>query len=85
MEWSGVSLLIADHSLCPRPCLVEEEFFLGLDPWPNIYIDMSSLAFHPHSGGIGKIFTYIATVHNSHLSQTQTLTLDSQTLNFLNS
>jgi len=46
---------------------------------------MGSLAFHLHSGGIGKILTYIATVHNSHLSQTQTLTLNSQTLNFLNS
>ena len=25
---------MADNSLCPQPCLAEEEFFLGLGLWP---------------------------------------------------
>ena len=29
MEWSGVSILMADHTLPPRPCLTEKVFFLG--------------------------------------------------------
>ena len=82
MGWSGMSLLMTDHTLCPRLWLAEEGFFLGpppgwlwsdfisslantdplwtcfpilrlvkvlgLDHWPNIYIDMGSLTFHPH-------------------------------------
>ena len=75
MEWFGMLLSMADHTLCPRPCPAEEGFFLiflpsgsdripfllslaqtplevfnvlGLGPWPNIYINMGSLAFHPY-------------------------------------
>ena len=94
MEWSGVSLLMADHTLCPRPCLVEEGFFLGSPPgwlwsdfissltntdlyesvflvlklprvlglghWPDIYIDLGYLAFHPpQSGYSSNICVYV--------------------------
>ena len=32
MEWFGVLLLMADHTLSPRPCLVEKVFFLEPPP-----------------------------------------------------
>ena len=32
MEWFGVSLLMADHTLPPRPCLAEKMFFLRSPP-----------------------------------------------------
>ena len=92
MGWSGVSLSMTDHTLCPWPWLTEEGFFLrpppgwlwsnfisslatdpygrvfsssslvkvlGLSPWPNIYIDMDSLTFHPHNNDTECVDFYI--------------------------
>ena len=32
--------------------MVEEGFFLGLDPWPNVDIDMGLRVFYPPQGSI---------------------------------
>ena len=69
MEWSGVSLLMAAHSLCPRPCLADEDFFLGLGPWPNIYIDMGSLSFHPHNNILKNMNTKLDLVNVQPIAQ----------------
>ena len=69
MEWSGVSLLMAAHSLCPQPCLADEEFFLGLGPWPNIYIDMGSLAFHSHNNILKTMNTKLDLVNVQPIAQ----------------
>ena len=42
-------LQMADIPLSPRPGLSEEEFFLGLGPWPNIYIGLGFPVYHPYT------------------------------------
>ena len=49
----------ADHPLSPRPGLSEEDFFLGLGPWPNIYIGMGFPVYHPHSGIFASILVFL--------------------------
>ena len=40
---------MADRPFSPRPGLSEEEFFLRLGPYPNIYIGMGFPFYIPHS------------------------------------
>ena len=44
--WGGSDRIPFLPSLAQTP--LEVFIVLGLGPWPNIYIDMGSLAFHPY-------------------------------------
>jgi len=61
LSWSGLMghFQTADRPLSPWPGLSEEEFFLGLGPWPNIYIGLGFPVYHPHSGIFASILVFL--------------------------
>ena len=73
MEWSGVSLLVADLTLPSRPCLAKEGFFLGpppgwlwsdfissltnIEPYKSVFLSLGYL--ESSDWAIGPTYTYI--------------------------
>ena len=53
MEWSGVLLLMADHTFSSRHCLAEEGFFL--EPLPGLF-RLDSIPFLTNVEPFGSVF-----------------------------
>ena len=46
---SRLLILFSVTSMAEKVPMAEEEFFFGLDPWPNVDIDMGFPVLYPHN------------------------------------